>query len=177
MNKIYIILSQSNTILARIVQLYTRKKYSHAALALDDSLDKIYSFGRWYPRLMLPAGFITEHRGKGYFDLFPQTAICVLEVSVSDAQLSDIKEMLMPFVQQPNKYLYDVASLPAMMFGKSFKRKNRYVCSSFVAYILDNCLDFKTEYSLVYPQDFFHLGLKKVYEGEVQYYGKKQLSC
>ena len=71
MNKIYIILSQSNTILARIVQLYTRKKYSHAALALDDSLDKIYSFGRWYPRLMLPAGFITEHRGKGFFDLFP----------------------------------------------------------------------------------------------------------
>lgn len=176
MNKVYIVLSKSNTILARIVRLYTRKKYSHTSLALDKSLDTIYSFGRRHPRLILPAGFISERRGKGYFDLFPHTPICVLEVSLTDSQLSEVKDKLVPFIHEPDRYLYDIVSLPAMAFGRAIKRKNRYVCSSFVAYILEHCLDFKTEYQLVYPEDYFHLGLKKVYEGEVQHYGK-QILC
>lgn len=176
MNKIYIVLSKSNTIVAKLVRLYTRKMYSHTSLALDDSLDTIYSFGRKNPRLILPAGFITETRGRGYFDLFPRTRICVLEVTLSDAQLAEVKDKLVEFIHDPDKYYYDVISLPAMAFGKAVKRKNHYVCSSFVAYILENCLDFKTEYSLVYPEDYFHLGLKKVYEGEVRHYGK-QILC
>lgn len=164
---IYVILSRSNTIMAKAVRVWTRKKYSHAALALTPELENIYSFGRKNPRLILPGGFIDETPQKGYFALHPNTKICVLELELSKEQYEDVKNRLKQFTSSPALYKYNIAGIPFLMVKKPQRRLYNYTCSTFVAYVLYNCLDFKEDYSVVYPEDFFNLGLKKVYEGPV----------
>lgn len=44
--KIYIILTYSGTILSRLIKVYTREKYCHVSVALDENLNEMYSFGR-----------------------------------------------------------------------------------------------------------------------------------
>lgn len=176
-HKIYIILSKSNTLMAKAVRFYTRKKYSHTSLALDASLSTFYSFGRRNPRFMLPAGFIIEGIKNGFFKLYPATQIYVLEAIITDEQLKDIENRLKPFIDSPLEYKYNVLGIIPTMLGISYRRKKHFLCSTFVAYVLYNCFKFKTDYTLVYPEDFFKLNLKKVYEGDAQNYADSKILC
>ena len=55
--KIYIVLSQTYSMLARTIKSITREKYSHVSIAFDENCDEMYSFGRkwkhfpFFPRL------------------------------------------------------------------------------------------------------------------------------
>jgi len=98
MGKVYIILSRSNTLLARFIRLVTKKYYNHASLSFDRSLETFYSFGRLNPKLMFPAGFITEGVKSGYFGLHPGTKIMVLERELPEEHApDDRREMLRLF--------------------------------------------------------------------------------
>ena len=43
MKNIYIILTQSGTILSRVIKFATSEAYNHASLCLDDKFEKLYS--------------------------------------------------------------------------------------------------------------------------------------
>lgn len=60
MHKIYIVLTYTGTLLARIVRFYTRKEYSHVSIALDENLNMMYSFGRLNPYNAFVGGFVHE---------------------------------------------------------------------------------------------------------------------
>ena len=59
MNKVYIVLSRSNTLLAMLIRVFTGKFYNHASIAFEKDLNSFYSFGRKNPRLLLPAEPVT----------------------------------------------------------------------------------------------------------------------
>ena len=40
--KVYIVISQTGTILSRIIKLLTRKNYNHASISLDKELNEMY---------------------------------------------------------------------------------------------------------------------------------------
>ena len=46
---VYIVISQTGTILSRIIKFLTRKEYNHASISLKDDLSVMYSFGRKNP--------------------------------------------------------------------------------------------------------------------------------
>lgn len=164
--KLYIVLSRSGTVLARAIQVVTRKYYNHTSVSFDKSLDTFYSFGRRNPRLMFPAGFIIEGVHRGFFGIHPHTKICVLEGEITREDYRLIQQRLAPFIAQPRKYKYGVAHLPLMIRGMPYRSENNYVCSVFAAYLLRNILNFEKDYSLVYPEDFYKFNFKKIYEGE-----------
>ena len=60
MHSIYILLTRTNTILSRAIHAAPGNDYTHAALSLDDSFTRLYSFGRKYRYSYLPAGFVRE---------------------------------------------------------------------------------------------------------------------
>ena len=47
--QIYILLSHSGSILSKLINIYTRKSYTHVSLGLDKDLKELYSFGRLRP--------------------------------------------------------------------------------------------------------------------------------
>lgn len=167
---IYIILSRSKTLLARLIQLVTRQKYNHSSLALDASCSVFYSFGRRNPRLMFPAGFIVEGVDSGFFALHPDVPAAVYRLPVTPEQMALIRQRLAPFLAQPKKYKYSVLNLLTQQFGIAWARPTKYVCSAFIATLLEGILDTGKPATLVFPHDFQHLGLELVYEGTVGAY-------
>ena len=62
MKKIYIILTNTGTVISRIVKIYTRKKYGHVSIALDKKLKNMYSFGRLKATNPFIGGFVHESK-------------------------------------------------------------------------------------------------------------------
>ena len=46
---VYVVVSQTGTILSLMLKFFTKAKYNHASISLDNKLDEMYSFGRKYP--------------------------------------------------------------------------------------------------------------------------------
>ena len=165
MGQVYIILSRSNTVLARFIRLVTKKYYNHASLSFERSLDTFYSFGRLNPRLMFPAGFITEGVRSGYFGLHPKTKIMVLERDLPDEDIEVAKDNLLPFINRERRFKYGIWHFPNIYRGKTYRDDRNYVCSVFVAYVMKHAFDYGKDYSLVMPEDFHKLGANVIYEG------------
>ena len=97
MNNYYIVLSHSNTLMARVVRIFTGAYWNHTSLALSGELNEFYSFGRKNPRLLFPAGFISEGVHTGYFGLKPKTKIAVYEAQMTDEEYGDMLTKLDEF--------------------------------------------------------------------------------
>lgn len=175
MNSCYIVLSHSNTIMARLVRRFTGNYYNHTSLALSEDLNEFYSFGRKNPRLLFPAGFISEGVHTGYFGLKPHTKIAVFEAQVSDEEYQLMLTQLNEFLKQRNRYRYNLLGLPMALFNIPWGRNNHYTCSGFVAYCMRGILDFDKHYSLIRPEDFYMFDFEKIYEGTAgEYHYEKQ---
>ena len=64
---VYIVISQTGTILSRIIKFLTRKEYNHASISLKDDLSVMYSFGRKNPYNPFLGRFVEESPDFGTF--------------------------------------------------------------------------------------------------------------
>ena len=60
MKKVFLVFSHSGTILSKVIRLYTREKYSHISISLDEDLKRMYSFGILRPYNPFLGGFVHE---------------------------------------------------------------------------------------------------------------------
>ena len=65
--KIYIVLTQTYTTIARIIKSITKDNYSHASISLDIKCNNMYSFGRKYIYFPFYGIFLKEDLRKGLF--------------------------------------------------------------------------------------------------------------
>ena len=80
--QIYIVLSQTGTILSRILHLITKKEYNHSSISMNRELTQMYSFGRRNPYNPISAGFVRESPHFGTFKRFSETNVAVLSLTV-----------------------------------------------------------------------------------------------
>ena len=80
--KIYVAVSQTGTILSRIVKWVTRDKYNHVSISLTEDLSDLYSFGRKNPYNPFRAGFVKESPTSGTFGRFYKTEAVIVELEV-----------------------------------------------------------------------------------------------
>lgn len=43
---VYVVLTRTNTVISRLIQLFKKDEFTHAAISLDRDLANMYSFGR-----------------------------------------------------------------------------------------------------------------------------------
>ncbi|MBN2849090.1 MAG: hypothetical protein JXK92_00405, partial [Erysipelotrichaceae bacterium] len=76
---IYIMLSDTGTLLTRAIRVYTHQEYNHISMVLDGDFDQIYSFGRVKANNPFIGGFINESETK-IFDVFDETTCTILKL-------------------------------------------------------------------------------------------------
>ncbi|MEG0288107.1 MAG: hypothetical protein RR548_05840 [Carnobacterium sp.] len=168
--KIYLVLTDTNTLFSRTIKLYTRAEYNHASLALDPTLKDIYSFGRKRPRNPFNAGFIQEDLSRDYF-LRAQCSIHSCDVTAE--QFALIADLIQYYEQTKNMYHYNLLGLITLALKIDFKRNDAFFCSQFVATLLDESTiyDFQKEIHFVTPQDLAALPIfRSVYVGSLYGY-------
>ncbi len=173
--KIYLVISQTGTILSRIVKTVTGDRYNHVSIALDDRLENMYSFGRINPYNPVHGGFVRESRDSGTFRRFTDTECMVIEVSIETEKYRKITEELRRMYIMKDRYHYNYAGLVMAMFGKKRAKENCYYCSEFVYSILKKYgIDIEGgEKAVIKPINLAGVkGGRKIYEGRLQNFNR-----
>lgn len=174
-SRIFVVISQTGTILSRVLKVLTGAKYNHASIGLYEDLELMYSFGRLNPYNPFYGGFVEESPHFGTFKRFKNTDILVLSIDVGknthDEMLSTIQNMK----SHRKEYHYNYKGLFLAPFNICSKKDKRYYCSEFVKDIMQ---DFGVEGSekipdIVKPIHFLDLPADVLYEGKLKHYSIK----
>lgn len=164
---IYILLTCSETCFSRLIHLVTQAPYTHASIGLDGPRSPFYSFGRIYPRLLLPAGLVAER-----VDSRRQAIPCRLyRLRVSEEAYLRLRRRLGGMYACRRMYGYNILGVLACFLNLSLRRDRHYFCSQFVAELLQECaaMDLPKPPALLRPVDFCGMeGLVMVYQGPLK---------
>lgn len=165
MKSIYILLTDTGTVLTRCIKLFTQKEYNHSSIALDLQLNDTYSFGRKKVTNPFDGGFVKENL---YQDFFLRSKCQVYCFEVSDAQYNLLLEKMVEFELEKAKYRYNLLGLIGIALHQSWERENAFFCSQFLAYVLEECEmgTFEKPSYLVTPTDLIQtVQPQLIYEG------------
>lgn len=173
--EIYIVLTQTGTILSRILKALTNAQYNHSSISLEDDLSIMYSFGRLFPYNPFWGGFVKESTSSGTFKRFSKTEATVLKVSVSPQKYEKMHDYLTEMYKNKKQYHYNYSALFLALFGIVVRKEKSYYCSEFVRDFLIQFDIVPQEYlpSIVKPIDFFKISdSEKIYTGKLREYTK-----
>lgn len=171
---VYVVLSRPRSIIARIIRIYTRDTYTHAAISFCSTLSEMYSFSRkwsYYPFLgrlsceRFDAGFLKRcHRLPGL----------VIKITLTPEAYEKAVRLVGLMLSQKERYKYDMRGFLGNIFKIGVDNRYRFTCSKFVAYILRECgiAEFKQALSLIRPQTLATLQGDVIYQGDLKQYAK-----
>ncbi len=168
MKTIYILLSRSNTLCARVIRQATSCRYNHVSIALEGSLSTFYSFARRKINNPLIAGFIAEDPQSGIFARYGRQPCALYALRIEDEAHARLGERIAEYLRDYDSYRYNFLGVPLCFFGIPLERKHHFLCSQFVASMLDDtgACTLPRPVSLMQPMDFSAIPeLRLIYSG------------
>jgi hypothetical protein len=168
--KIYILLTDTETILTKLIKSYTKKPYNHASIAFDAELIEVYSFGRKTAENPFIGGFVRENIDS---ILFKHANCAIYSLTITDDEFQKTYQYIQEIEAKKEHYRYNFIGLFGVLFKKPIKRKNAFFCSQFVASVLKEggVIDFEKDLSLVEPSELTHsANFQLIFEGRLNGY-------
>lgn len=168
--KIYIVLTQTYTTIARIIKSITKDKYSHASISLDIKCNNMYSFGRKYIYFPFYGIFLKEDLRKGLFIRNKNALVAIYEIKVTKKQYNKIKDKIKEI--ELNNKGYNIIGLLLAHFRVKLHRR-KYYCSEFVYEVLSNkeIEIYNKENTLFKPEELItNNRFVKIFEGKIRDY-------
>jgi len=169
--KIYLVLTKSPTLISKAIQKATNDEFTHSSISFSDTIQPMYSFGRKFAYLNLPAGLKEEPLDKGFYKHYKDVYLGVYSLEVSDEAFERTKNYVEKLFANRLWWRYNLIGLALARREIPTKRKHKMFCSEFVA----NCLKVSGEVqldkpsSLYRPNDFAKLeGVKCIYKGSLR---------
>lgn len=168
---IYIVLTRTQTVISKLIQILKKDEYTHAAIALDKDLEQMYSFGRKNTYNPFVGKFRKEHIDEGVYNFCDTLPGVIIEVSVSKQQYEKAKGLVNHFITNCDLYKYNYQGLFYTLLNKGVYREDRFLCSEFVYYILkeSKIVNFKKSGNLIRPQNLLDIKGKMVYKGNLKH--------
>lgn len=176
---IYIVITQTGTILSKILKFITKADYNHVSVSVDSTLNKMYSFGRKNPYYPFWGGYVEESINKGTFKRFSNTDALVLSIQIEEKKYNELNTYLSSMYKNKNKYKYNYIGLLLAGIHIKHTSNNKYYCSEFVK---DTLIHFEiaTEKDfepIVKPIDFINLkNAISIYQGKLKMFNSYQPS-
>lgn len=165
--KIYIVLTYTGTILSKIIKIFTRAEYCHVSLSLDKKLNKMYSFGRLNPYNPFTGGFVHEGINHGTFKRFKKTKAEIYKIAVTNIQYNKIKKLIKEFDNNKEEYKFNKLGVFLAKFNYKYTKENRFYCSEFVKYLIEEAeIDLELK-DIMRPIDF-----KEIIDEDFLYKGR-----
>ncbi len=183
MNKIHIMILKETKSIYKVIGSIAKEEYYHVCMTTDGDLDKMIGFRS---AIKIEKASKMNHNKE-----------CkLMEMEVTDEQLSALRNSISSYLENREKYKYNVIGLLVMCFiavplfdrgvrfivkpmVKLMRRKDKFICSTFIINlfyendmrILDHLNDpnFGPSLSpwLMSPYGFDRIGLKQVYQGTI----------
>ena len=111
MQKLYITLTHTGTLLSRIIKVFTKDEFSHISIALDEELEEMYSFGRLHAYNPFWGGFVHEGIDTGTFKRFRNTRTEIYSIYVTEEQFEKVGKIVSHFTENKQKYKFNFIGL------------------------------------------------------------------
>lgn len=132
---VYVLLTYTNTNMAKAIRFFTGDPYSHASISFDSTMQDVYSFGRKYKDDEMK--FANEDINAGVLNDVKDRAEYALYVTfVDNKQFEKMQKKLVQFKKRAHKLKFSFIGLFNIAIGKETSRENEYFCSQFVAELL-----------------------------------------
>ena len=171
--EIYILLTNTYSLITRAIGLYTGEPYNHVSIGFDRNLSELFSFGRLQPKNPLVGGFVREDLESGTFAHFKDTVCALYRLPVTSEQWEAVREAVRDFERQKERYHFNAIGFAGVAAGYPIDRRYAYFCSQFVSKVLERggVKLFRKPCGLVTPPDFQQNPLlTMVYEGRLSDY-------
>ncbi|MTD29802.1 hypothetical protein [Planomicrobium sp. YIM 101495] len=168
--EVYLVFTDTKTVLSRLIKSYTGQQFSHVSIAFDRELQEMYSFGRKDVRNAFIGGFVKEDASSPFF----QRANCaVYRLPVSRNAFARMRETIHNMEAREEHLKYNISGLFGILLNRSFEREDAYFCSHFVGEILQDGGFYISNkpIHLTMPRDLFVLPqLEFAYSGRLSNY-------
>jgi len=149
---ISVLLTEYSDRTSRILQIATRKKYTHVSISIEDYGNRYFSFTEKH-------GFDVELPELATkFSKFSEEAVsyALYQMEVPEDVYEKIKVLLEEFIGNAKQYRYSMIGAALCFFKIPHRFKNRYFCSQFVAELLSlsGATELRKKPSLYLPADF-----------------------
>lgn len=165
---IYLVFTKTGTWLSKLIYVFSKIKYAHSSISLDDSFMRMYSFGRINPDNPFSGGFVEENLSEGVYKKFTRCECMIYRVKVTEEQYTSLQEQIKKFSAERENLKYNFLGLFGILLNKPLGRKNYYFCSQFVSEILMESNVFQSDKSpeLIRTSELFAIRNKEIiYEG------------
>lgn len=166
----YIMLSNTGSVLNRLIKIYTKIPYNHVSVALDKELNEMYSFGRKFPSNPFIGGFVREEIDKGTYARFENTTCLVCKIEITKEQYNKLIKNINYFKTRRRRYYYNIFGIVTVLLNIPIKVPFGYVCTHFVSHVyeISGVKLFDKRSTLVSTVDFYNLDeLEIIYEGKL----------
>ncbi len=136
--KVYVILSQTGTLLSRILKAVTGAYFNHSSISLDKGLDRMYSFGRIFPKNPFIGGFVHESPHYGTFRRFFKTRVMIFELTIPAQNYEKLSATISDMSSHREMYHYNYLGLFLAALKINHRQDRHYYCSEFVRAMLVN---------------------------------------
>ncbi|UOQ87155.1 hypothetical protein [Gracilibacillus salinarum] len=175
MKKVYLLFTDTGTLLSRLINLCTNSNLNHASIAFDSSLTEVYSFGRKRTYNPWSGGFVQENLRTPFFR---RSQCAIYQLTIPDETYYLLKQRIEKIEAETDHYRYNLLGLFGVLLNLEWQREQAYFCSEFVATVLNEAGIYMAEKPacLVKPQDLKEWeALQLIYHGELiaylQYHG------
>lgn len=177
-NPVYVVLVYTASPFGKVIKRYTKGMYTHAAMCIDDGLDRLYSYNMSNNFNNL-GGFSIESIDE-YMKDNKDAIMCVYTTFVNDDQKRKLKKQLDYFTGNIDHTKYSIVNIFSLLIKKPVELANDMICSQFVDRMMKSInIDLTgVSSSLVTPNDLYKSSSKKiikVYEGRVDNFNKSKL--
>ena len=167
MKQIYFVLTDTGTILSKIIKIFMKDEYAHISLSLDKDLKKMYSFGRLNPYNPFIGGFVHESIKRGTFKRFKKTKARILEYNIDDEKYENLVQLIKYIKHNRKSFSFNILGLFGYYFRLKRKKEKCFYCAEFVKYIVEmSNIDIELP-ELIRPEDF-----KEINESNIIYMGR-----
>ncbi len=134
--EVFIVFSQTNTHMGKIIRTLTNNFYNHVSIALEKELKTMYSFGRYHINSPLAGGFIMENPAR-YLLYSKDVNIKICSVTLDELAYTRAQQKIFLFMEDKNTAIYNSFSAITSLFHKKLNIENAYTCIEFVTDLLD----------------------------------------
>lgn len=167
-NRIYIVLTDTGTVLNRLIKMYTKDPYNHVSIAFDSELKEVFSFGRKKMHNPIVAGFARENMDHM---IFKKANCAVFEMECANPlDYWRLRDYVRKFELNQENYRYNFLGFFGVIFNINIERNDAFFCSQFVASIFEYSKIplFQKPCVFVTPGDFMSApALRLVYSGRL----------
>lgn len=131
MRFIYVVISKTPTKFAKLIRLFSKTEYNHAAISLDDDFQEIYGFARKQHNTPFYGGLVHESYERYTFGGEFSVPITVFRLPVSDEKYQEIEEDIKRTCAD-SKIIYNIISVLTYPVLHGISVPKAYTCSEYV---------------------------------------------